>query len=63
MDEKLFYCYSHRLKKFLDLHDMKYESKGAHKVTGKPYYLYVVTDNLDKVLKMWGEYKKNFERI
>ena len=63
MDNKLFYCYSKRLKGFIESNGISFESKGIHPKSKRPYYLYIVTDNLDKVLKRWDEYKMQFERI
>jgi len=63
MDNKLFYCYSKRLKGFIESNGISFESKGIHPKSKRPYYLYIVTDNLDKVLKRWDEYKIQFERI
>jgi len=63
MDHKLFYCYSKRLKGFIESNGISFESKGIHPKSKRPYYLYIVTDNLDKVLKRWDEYKMQFERI
>jgi hypothetical protein len=63
MEEKLFYCYSSRLKGFIESNGIKYESKGLHPKSKRPFYLYIVTEDLDKILKRWDEYKRVFERI
>jgi hypothetical protein len=63
MDTKLFYCYSRRLKGFIESNGMRYESKGLHPISKRPFYLYVVTNELDKVLKRWNEYKEKFDKI
>lgn len=61
--EKLFYCYSKRLKGFIESNGIRFESKGIHPKSLRPYYLYFANDDLDKVLKRWDEYKLKFEKI
>jgi hypothetical protein len=63
METKLFYCYSKRLKGFIESNGLSYQSKGLHPKSKRPFYLYVVTPELDGVLKRWDEYKENFDRI
>jgi hypothetical protein len=63
MDNKLFYCYSKRLKGFIESNGIRFESKGLHPISKRPFYLYIVTDELDKILKRWEEYKKIFNRL
>lgn len=63
MDKKLFYCYSKRLKGFIESNGIEYLSKGLHHKSKRPFYLYLVTDDLDSVLKRWDEYKKQFDRL
>lgn len=61
--EKLFYCYSKRLKGFIESNGVSYVSKGLHSKSKRPFWLYGVDENLDLILKRWNEYKKVFERI
>lgn len=61
--DKLFYCYSKRLKGFVESNGISYLSKGLHAKSKRPFYLYLVTDELDKVLKRWNEYKEKFEML
>jgi hypothetical protein len=37
---------------------MRYETKGLHPVSKRPYKLYIVTEDVDRVLQEWNEYKK-----
>ena len=62
-DVKLFYCYSKRLKGFIESNGISYLSKGLHAKSKRPFYLYIVTEELDKVLKRWDAYKEQFEKI
>ena len=59
----LFYCYSKRLKGFIESNGIRFLSKGLHPKSLRPFYLYEVTPELDIVLKRWDEYKKMFEKI
>lgn len=61
--EKLFYCYSKRLKGFIESNGISYISKGLHSKSKRPFWLYGVDERLDSILKRWDEYKKVFERI
>lgn len=61
--DKVFYCYSKRLKGFVESNGISYISKGLHAKSKRPFYLYLVTEELDKVLKRWNEYKEKFEKI
>ncbi len=63
MENKLFYCYSKKLKGFIESNGIRFESKAVHPKSNRPYYLYIVDDKLDKVLKRWDEYKRTFEEI
>jgi hypothetical protein len=63
MENKLFYCYSKKLKGFIESNGISYLSKGLHSKTKRPYYLYMVTPELDVVLKRWNDYKKMFVKI
>jgi hypothetical protein len=60
---KLFYCYSKRLKGFIESNGISYLSKGLHAKSKRPFYLYEVTENLDKILKRWDKYKEEHEMI
>jgi hypothetical protein len=61
--DKLFYCYSKRLKGFIESNGISYLSKGLHAKSKRPFYLYLVTEELDRVLKRWNEYKEKFEML
>ena len=63
MENKLFYCYSKQLKGFIESNGISYLSKGLHAKSHRPFYLYMVTDDLDKILKNWNEYKEKFSKI
>jgi len=63
MENKFFYCYSKRLKGFIESNGIRFESKGLHPISKRPFYLYIITKELDGVLKRWNEYKKLFSKI
>ena len=63
MEDKLFYCYSKRLKGFIESNGISYQSKGIHSESKRPFYLYLKTEELNKILDRWDEYKKIFDRI
>jgi len=63
MEQRLFYCYSKNLKGFIESNGIRFESKGIHPKSKRPYYLYFVTQDLDKVLKRWEQYKQTFGKI
>jgi len=57
MKPRLFYCYSKRLKLFIESYGIHFESLGIHPKSKRPFYLYIVTDELDSILKEWGGFK------
>ena len=63
MDKKLFYCYSKRLKGFIESNGIRFETKGLHFESKRPFYLYIVTKELDRVLKRWDKYKQQFDKL
>jgi hypothetical protein len=63
MDKKLFYCYSKRLKGFIESNGIRFETKGLHFKSKRPFYLYIVTKELDRVLKRWDKYKQQFDKL
>lgn len=63
MENKVFYCYSKRLKGFIESNGVAYLTKALHPKSKRPFYLYLVTPDLDKILKRWNEYKEIFKEI
>lgn len=54
MNEKpLYICYSLPLMLFLREHGVRYEVEAKHKITECPLWVYIRTDNLNKVLDEW----------
>ena len=54
-NEKYFFCYSYKLKLFLKSKEFRYEFAGNNPNTQKPYWGYLKTEDLNKVLTEWGK--------
>ena len=57
--EKLFYCYSYKLMRFLKLEDENYIYKGKHP-NGNHYWVFTSSAGLNEKLSKWDLYKKTF---
>lgn len=57
--EKIFYCYSIKLKDWLKLNGLQYKSKRKHP-NGNYYWTFVKDEALDKALTDWDKFKKIF---
>lgn len=58
---KYFYCYSIKLKDFLKLRGLQYESRRKHP-NGLNYWTFVKSPRLSEELAMWEVYKKIFKQ-
>lgn len=54
MSKPLYVCYSLPLKKFLQEHGMRYEVGGRHMDTNKPFWVFIRTEELNKLLSEWS---------
>ena len=50
--EKPFFCYSKKLKEELAANGIRYVSIGTNKNSGRPYWLYMPSEELTKYLQM-----------
>lgn len=50
---KYYKLYSIPLKRFISVHGIKPLSKGVNKETGKTFWVYEVTPELEELLKTW----------
>lgn len=57
MSNNLYYCYSCRLKDFLKSQGFRYETKGIHPKTNKPFFIFMKSKELDVSLNKWNEIK------
>ena len=48
---KPFFCYSKQLKNELIEHGIKYESRGIHDKTHKPFWMFMPSDELNNYLE------------
>lgn len=60
--EKFFYCYSKQLCLFLKLQDIDYILKGINPNGHRPYYKFLITDELSNALSKWEKYKQVFPK-
>ena len=58
-DIKLFPCYSWNLVKFLSNKGFQYKLIGLHPETHKTFWVFIRTEQLNKVLDLWKETKTN----
>lgn len=58
MDKPLYICYSLPLMMFLQENGIKYEVEGKHKVTDKSFWVFMRTDKLNNLLKIWSLNKR-----
>ena len=54
-----FYCYSEKLKNFLCDSGLRYIAKDIHKKTKKTYWVFLPSEELDDLRKMY--YNKNIK--
>lgn len=54
-DIKLFPCYSWNLVQFLNSHGLKYKLIGLHPDTHKKFWIFIRTEQLNKLLDEWKE--------
>lgn len=54
-EKRLFYCYSPRLRKFLDQNGTSWVNKGTHEVSNKPFWVFEQSTRLGELLE---KYKK-----
>jgi len=59
MNDRIFYCYSINLKTFLVDNGEKYISKEIHKKTNKTFWCFFGTENLNRLLSIWRDKRKN----
>lgn len=55
--EKIYYCYSKNLKKYLVENGQRYFSKAIHCQTNKKYWMFFHNEDLDKLLILWSKNK------
>lgn len=56
--EDLFYCYSPRLKAFLNKKGIQHVAKGRNEKTNKIFWLFLRSDLLSEALDEWKEKSK-----
>lgn len=54
MESSFFYCYSGRLMYFLKCHGLKYIFSSKHRSTGKIYYAFPKSKELDDLIQLWN---------
>lgn len=52
-----FYCYSCLMKDFIKSQGLKYITKGLHPKSGRPYFMFEKSLELDKEIVKWNELK------
>ena len=59
MDEqkRIYCCYSMNLKNFLSENGVRYELEALSKSTHKTFWLYILDEKLDELLKEWAARK------
>lgn len=59
MNEKkrIYCCYSMNLKNFLSENGVRYELEALSKSTHKTFWLYILDEKLDELLKEWAARK------
>lgn len=57
--DRIFYCYSNNLRDFLVKNGEKFIAKDIHKKTGKKFWVFIGTDNVNKLL---DAFKNNTNR-
>ena len=56
--EKYFYCYSRPLKEFLVANNLDFIMHSIHSTTGKKFWVFAGTEQLNKLLDAWRLNKK-----
>lgn len=59
----IFYCYSKRLKLFIQSYGINYIDKGLNKNTQTIYWTFNKSENLDKIISLYNEVKHNLVDI
>ena len=54
---KLYICYSIPQRDFLTKNGLRWEISGKHMDTNNPFWAFIRTDKLDKLLKEWSQGK------
>lgn len=49
--KEMFYCYSPKLRRFLDENGIKWEGKGINKNSGFPYWLFKRGSMLERLIE------------
>lgn len=57
MDNGYFYCYSVKLKDFLKSQGFKFITKGLHPKSGRPFFIFEKSQELDLSIEMWNSLK------
>ena len=52
---KYYYCYSYPQKEFLKQNGQKYITSATNETTGKRFWLFEGTDELNKLLQEWRD--------
>lgn len=53
MESKFYYCYSCRLKDFLKSQGFRFITKGLHSKSGRPFFMFEKSKELDESLSKW----------
>jgi hypothetical protein len=56
-NKRYFFCYSYPLKSFFEENDLDVITVAQNQSTGKRYWLFEGTDELNRLLKEWRERK------
>lgn len=59
MDNNIFYCYSCKLKDFLKSQGFRFITKGLHPKSGRPFFMFEKSNELDLAINKWNELKNS----
>ena len=54
-ESSLFPCYSIPLKEYIEKHGIRYELVGLNPTTHKMFWVYVLDEELNSLLRQWSE--------
>lgn len=54
-----FYCYSAKLRKFIDINGIHWIGKGVNKNTNKPYWIFSRSNKLNELIEKYKELNTN----
>ena len=54
MENKNFYCYSNKMRHFIQSFDIPFTNVGMNKNTNAKYWIFVKSSRLDKVIKLYN---------